>query len=95
MVGVGQYMKVSGRAVRSGERRVTGARQRDGDRPHWAVADSKGVEMPSRRLNTALAGLVVAAALAAPAAYAMPTDPAAPAVTRDASDVPPPPTGPR
>jgi hypothetical protein len=48
--------------------------------------------MPSTRLNTALAGLVVAATLAAPAAYAMPTDPAAPAVTRTAPDVPPPPS---
>ena len=48
--------------------------------------------MPSARLNTALAGLVVSATLAAPAAYALPTDPAAPAVTRTASDVPPPPS---
>jgi hypothetical protein len=48
--------------------------------------------MRSTRLNTALAGLIVAATLAAPAAYAMPTDPAAPAVTREASDVPPPPS---
>ena len=46
--------------------------------------------MRSTRLNTALAGLVVAAMLAAPAAYA--TDPAAPAVIRAASDVPPPPS---
>jgi hypothetical protein len=48
--------------------------------------------MRSTRLNTALAGLVVAATLAAPAAYAMPIDPAAPAVTREAPDVPPPPS---
>jgi hypothetical protein len=48
--------------------------------------------MPSTRLNTALAGLVVAATLAAPAAYATPTDPVAPAVTRTAPDVAPPPS---
>lgn len=48
--------------------------------------------MRSTRLNTALAGLVIAATLAAPAAYAMPIDPVAPAVTREASDVPPPPS---
>ena len=48
--------------------------------------------MRSTRLTTALAGLIVAATLAAPAAYAMPIDPVAPAVTREASDVPPPPS---
>ena len=48
--------------------------------------------MRSTRLNTALAGLFVAATIAAPAANAMPMDPVAPAVTREASDVPPPPS---
>ena len=48
--------------------------------------------MRSTRLNSALAGLVIAGTLAAPAAYAMPIDPVAPAVTREASDVPPPPS---
>ena len=48
--------------------------------------------MRSTRLNTALTGLVIAATLAAPAAYAMASDPVAPAVTREASDVPPPPS---
>ena len=48
--------------------------------------------MRSTRLNTALAGLVVAATLSAPAAHAMPIDPVTPAVTREASDVPPPPS---
>ena len=48
--------------------------------------------MRSTRLNTALAGLVVAATLAAPAAYAMPIDAVAPAVTREPSYVPPPPS---
>ena len=48
--------------------------------------------MRSTRLTTALAGLLVAAALAAPAAHAMPIDPVAPAVTREGSDVPPPPS---
>ena len=48
--------------------------------------------MSSTRLNSALAGLVVAATFAAPAAYAMPIDPVAPATTREASDVPPPPS---
>jgi hypothetical protein len=48
--------------------------------------------MRSTRINTALAGLLVAATLAAPAAYAMPIDPVAPAATREASEVPPPPS---
>jgi hypothetical protein len=48
--------------------------------------------MRSTRINTTLAGFVVAATLAAPAAYAMPIDQVAPAVTREASDVPPPPS---
>jgi hypothetical protein len=48
--------------------------------------------MRPTRLNTPLAGLLVAATLAAPAAHAMPIDPAAPAVIREASDVPPPPS---
>jgi hypothetical protein len=45
------------------------------DRPHRAVADRKGVEMRSTPFKLKLAGLAVAAMLAAPSAHAMPIDP--------------------
>ena len=48
--------------------------------------------MRSTRLTTALAGVVIATTLAAPAASARPIDPVTTAVTREAPDVPPPPS---
>jgi hypothetical protein len=48
--------------------------------------------MRSTRLTTALAGVTIAATLAAPVAYAMPVDQIAPGATREVSDVPPPPS---
>ena len=62
------------------------------DRPHEAVADSKEWRCAPHALTTALAGLTIAATLAAPAAYAMPVDQTTPGATREVSDVPPPPS---